>query len=120
MKRVITVMSLTLAMALMATAAFAGPGMWGGRFYGMGPAVSNLTPEQSSKILALQQAHHEEIAPIQEQLWAKKMELRSLCVTPNPDSEKVRSLQQEIFVLVDQLQEKNTKLRLEIMKVITP
>jgi Spy/CpxP family protein refolding chaperone len=120
MRKTVTVISLTLVLALMATAAFAGPGMWGGRFYGMGPAVPNLTPEQSSKILALQQAHYEEIIPIQEQLWAKKTELRGLWLTPNPDPEKVRTLQQDILVLVDQLQEKNTNLRLEIMKVITP
>ena len=120
MRKKVTVMSLTLVLALMATAAFAGPGMWGGRFYGMGPAVSNLTPEQSSKILALQQAHQEEIAPIQEQLWAKKTELRGLWLTQNPDPEKIRELQKEILVVVDQLQEKNTKVRLEIMKVIAP
>jgi len=120
MKKLVSVMSLTVVLALIATAAFAGPGMWRGRFYGMGPAVSNLTPEQSSKILVLQQAHQEEIAPLQEQLWAKKTELRGVWLTQNPDPEKIRELQKEILVLVDQLQEKNTNIRLEVMKVIAP
>ena len=57
-KTTIIGMSLVLAVALMATAAFAwGPGF--GRGYGMGPgygtpAIPNLTAEQSSKIQALQ------------------------------------------------------------------
>ncbi|MGQ9638549.1 MAG: Spy/CpxP family protein refolding chaperone, partial [Thermodesulfobacteriota bacterium] len=75
MKKTIVMMSLVLAVALMASVALAGP--WGGRFYGVGPMVPNLTPEQSQQILALQQAHLEKITPIQQDLFAKKMELRS-------------------------------------------
>ncbi|MCK7503041.1 MAG: hypothetical protein MZV70_02350 [Desulfobacterales bacterium] len=49
-KRALIGMALTLALALVASTALAGP--WGGRFYGMGPMLQNLTPEQSSQILA--------------------------------------------------------------------
>ena len=118
MKKAIIAMSLVLTLALMASAAFAGP--WGGRFYGMGPAVPNLTPEQSAKILALQQAHQEKIAPIQQDLWSKKMELRGLWLTQNPDQAKVSGLQKEVFDLIDQMQQESSKLRAEILKVITP
>jgi len=118
MKKTIVLASLILAIALMASVALAGP--WGGRFYGMGPIVPNLTPDQSQKVLALQQAHFETITPIQQELWSKKMELRGLWLTQNPDQAKTSALQKEIFDLVDQLQQESTKLRAEILKVITP
>ena len=118
MKRTIVLMSLVMAVALMASAAFAGP--WGGRFYGMGPAVPSLTPEQSQQILALQQAHFEKITPIQQELWSKKMELRGLWLNQNPDQARINALQKEIFDLVDQLQQESSNLRTEILKVITP
>lgn len=118
MKKTIVLMSLVLAVALIATAAFAGP--WGGRFYGMGPMVPNLTPEQSQKVLALQQAHLEKITPIQQDLFAKKMELRSLWLSQNPDQARINALQKEIFDLVDQLQQESTNLRAEMLKVINP
>lgn len=118
MKRTIIMMSLVLAVALMASVAFAGP--WGGRFYGMGPALSNLTPDQSQKILALQQAYLEKTTPIQEKLFAKKMELRGLWLSQNPDQAKINALQKEIFDLIEQLQQESSKLRAEILKVITP
>jgi Spy/CpxP family protein refolding chaperone len=120
MKKAVTMMGLTLLLTLMTATAFAGPGMWGGRFYGMGPMLSNLTPEQSAKILALQQAHYEKIAPIQEELWKKKFELRSLWINQNPDQAKVSALQKEIFDMIDQLQQESSNLRAEMVKVITP
>jgi Spy/CpxP family protein refolding chaperone len=118
MKKTIVMMSLVLAVALMASAAFAGP--WGGRFYGMGPAVPNLTPDQSQKVLVLQQAHLEKITPIQQELFSKKMELRGLWLNQNPDQARINALQKEIFDLVDKLQQESTNLRAQILKVITP
>ena len=118
MKKTIVMMSLILAVALVASATLAGP--WGGRFYGMGPAVPNLTPEQSQKILALQQAHFEKITPIQQELWSKKTELRGLWLNQNPDQARINALQKEIFDLVDKLQQESTNLRAQILKVITP
>uniref|UniRef100_A0A7V3NV97 Periplasmic heavy metal sensor n=1 Tax=candidate division WOR-3 bacterium TaxID=2052148 RepID=A0A7V3NV97_UNCW3 len=105
-------------LTLVTTMAYAGP--WGGRFYGVGPMVTNLTPEQQTRIITLQQKYLEETSPIQEQLWKKKSELKSLWVTPNPNADQVTQLQKEIITLMDQLHEKSTKLRLEILKVINP
>ncbi len=115
-KKALTALSLTLALTLVASAAFAGP--WGGRFYGMGPMVQNLTPEQSTRILALQQAHQEKTVPLQQQLFSKKMELRTLMLTPNPDQAKVAALQKEIFDLIDELQQESSNLRAEMLKVL--
>jgi Spy/CpxP family protein refolding chaperone len=111
-------LTLILALALVATTALAGPG--GGRFYGMGPMLQNLTPEQSSQVLALQQEHHEKIAPIQQQLFTKKMELRTLMFSQNPDQAKAAALQKEVFELVDEIQQESSNLRMNMLTVITP
>ena len=116
--------SLVMVLALMATAALAwGPGY--GRGYGMGPgygypAIPNLTPEQSSKIQALQKAHLDEIAPLQQDLLKKKTELRSLWLSTNPDQAAITAKQKEVLDFHSKLQEKATNLRLEIQKVLTP
>jgi Spy/CpxP family protein refolding chaperone len=116
----ITMMGLSLMFVLAVAVSAATAGPWGGRFYGMGPIVPNLTPEQSAKILALQQASLEKTTPIQEELFKKKIELSSLWLSANPDQAKINALQQEIFNLVDQLQQESIKLRMEILKVLTP
>jgi Spy/CpxP family protein refolding chaperone len=123
-KTTIIGMSLVLAVALMATVAFAwGPGY--GRGYGMGPgygypAISNLTAEQSSKIQALQKAHLDETTPLQQDLLKKRTDLRGLWLSPTPDQAKITALQKEISNLRSKLQEKGTNLRFEIRKVLTP
>ena len=122
-KTVILGMTLVLALALMASAALAGPGY--GRGFGAGygygyPAIPNLTAEQSAKIQALQKAHLDETAPIQQQLLAKRAELRTLWLNPKPDQASIAAKQKEILSLQSQLTEKATNLRLEIRKVLTP
>ena len=123
-KTTLITVSLMLALALMATAALArGPG----RGYGMGPgygygtpAIPNLTADQSSQIQALQKAHLDEIAPLQEELFKKSTEIRSLWSTPNPDQAAITGKQQEISNLRTRLQEKGTNFRFEIRKLLTP
>ena len=119
-------LTLALAVALMASAALAGPGGPGyGRGYGAGygygsPAIPNLTADQSAKIQALQKANLDEAAPLQQQLLAKRTEIRTLWLNPNPDQASIAAKQKEILSLRSQLQEKNTNLRLEFRKVLTP
>jgi Spy/CpxP family protein refolding chaperone len=122
-KIVILGLTLVLAVALMASAALAGPGY--GRGYGAGygngyPAIPNLTAEQSAKIQALQKANLDETAPLQQQLLAKRTELRTLWLNPKPDQSAIAAKQKEILGLQSKLNEKATNLRLEIRKVLTP
>jgi Spy/CpxP family protein refolding chaperone len=121
-KTTIITVSLTLALALMATVALAWrPGRGSGMGPGYGtPAIPNLTAEQSTKIQALQKAHLDEIAPLQQDLLNKKTELRSLWLNPTPDQAKITALQKETLNLQSKLAEKGTNLRLEIRKVLTP
>lgn len=122
-KTSILALSMVLAVALMASAALAGPGY--GRGFGLGygygyPAIPNLTAEQSAKIQALQKAHLDEVAPLQQQLLAKRNELRTLWLNPKPDQALIAAKQKEILTLQSQLTEKATNLRLEMRKVLTP
>jgi len=121
-KKTVIGVGLVLAVALMTTVAFAwgpGRGMGWGPGYGY-PPIPNLTAEQSSKIQALQKAYLDETAPLQQDLLKKKIELRSLWLSPNPDQAKITALQKEILNLQSKIAEKGTNLRLEIRKVLTP
>ena len=88
-----------------------GPGLWG---------FLNLTPEQVEKLNALRGSFFKEKIPLRNELMAKRFELRALWVQTNPDEEKILAKQKEINVLRAQLQEKATKNRLEMLKILTP
>ena len=127
MKKIVIIgLSLVLAMVLVAAVALAwGPGF--GRGFGMGPGYgppgnffANLTPEQSAKIQALQQAHLQGIAPLQQELLAKGTELRSLSLNPNADPAVITAKQKEIWDLRSKFQEMTNNLRLQIREVLTP
>lgn len=120
MKRVVIIgLSLALALAVVATVAMAwGPGF--GRGFGFGPPFANLTAEQSAQVQALQQAYLKEISPLQQELFAKGMELRSVWASPNPDQAVITAKQKEIFNLRSRLQEKAYNLGLEMQKVVPP
>ncbi len=117
-------MVVTCALVLVGSAAMArGPGYGGGWGYGQGygvPPVSNLTPEQSSKIQAIQQANLKDVAPLQQQLLAKRLELRSLWLAQNPDQAKINAVQKEMLNIRGQLQDRATNARFEISNVLTP
>ena len=127
-KTIIIGLCLTLALALVGTAALAwGPGF--GRGFGPGfgagpgsgyPAIPNLTAEQSEQIKALQEAFLKENEPLQKEMAAKGEELRSLRFAPNADAAAFRAKQEELFGLRTQLQEKFSSLRTEVQKVLTP
>jgi len=124
MKKTIIGLCLTVALALIATAALArGPGF--GRGFGAGPgsgypAIPNLTAEQSAQIKALQEAFLKEIEPLQKDMAAKGQELRGFRFAPNSDAAAAKAKQEELFVLRTQLQEKRNNLRAEVQKVLTP
>jgi zinc resistance-associated protein len=113
-KNIVIGMFAVLALALVVSAAMAwGPG------YG-NPPISNLTAEQTAQIQALQQAQLKDIAPLQEQLLAKRTELRAVWSSPNPDQAKIAALQKDILNMRGQLQDKATNTRFEMRKVLTP
>ena len=121
-KNIIIGMVAVFAMALVTSSAAWSriwPGMGNGPGYGV-PPVSNLTPEQSTKIQAIQQANLKEITPLQEQLFAKRTELRTLWTSQTPDQARINALQKDILNINTKLQEKSTNARFEMRKILTP
>jgi len=118
---------LALGLALVATVALAwGPGFgprfgrgFGGPANGV-PPMPDLTAEQSAQIQALRDGFQKQIEPLQQELFTKGTELRSLWSSPNPDPAAVTAKQKEIRDLQSKLQEEATGLGLEIRKVLTP
>lgn len=122
-KNIIIGMAVVFTLALVISTAMAfGPGssrgVSGGPEYGV-PPVSNLTTEQSSKIQSIQQKNLTEIAPLREQLYAKRTELRTLWTAQKPDQAQIKALQEDMLDINAQLQEKATNARLEMSKVLT-
>ena len=122
-KTTVVGLGLVLALALAATAALAwGPGFgrgFGGPGFGS-PPIPNLTAEQSAQIQALRDSFLKEMEPLQNVLWTKRTELRTLWSNPNTDPAEITAKQKEIWDLQSNLQEKAADLSLEIRKVLTP
>jgi zinc resistance-associated protein len=123
-KSILIGMVVVFALALVASVAMAwGPGYGRGAGYGPGygnPPIPNLIPEQATKIQAIREVQFKDIAPLQQQLFTKKTELRGLWFSQNPDQAKINALQKDILNISAQLQEKATNVRFEIRKVLTP
>jgi len=128
MKKLTTILVTLIAVTALTASAFAfGPG-WG-RGYGSGPYYGpderafsqlNLTAEQTAKINALRDAYLKDTKPVQDKLFSKRGDLRLLWLQTNPDQDKILAVQKEIRGLRDQLQDKMTNQRLEVLKVLTP
>lgn len=120
---IIGIMAVVLLALATSSALALGPGYGHGAWYGpgyYGYPVSNLTPEQTTKIAAIQQAHLKEVTPLRQQLLAKKAELRTAWLTQNPDQARINTLQKDVLDLQGKLQEKTTNARFETKKVLTP
>ncbi len=83
-------------------------------------AKLNLTNEQKAKARELREAHLRDVKPLRDQIFSKSGDLRLLWLQANPDKEKILAVQKEIRSLRDQMQDKNTALRVDIVNVLTP
>jgi Spy/CpxP family protein refolding chaperone len=133
MKKIIAAVMMVAVMAsaglAMAQGSEKGPGMERGYDPHSGGARSagpslwyhlNLTPEQVEKIKALRESFFEEKIPLQNALMRERLELRALWMQTNPDEQKILAKQKEINTLRAQIEEKATKNRLEMRKILTP
>lgn len=122
------VMGLIFSSQVFAWGGGFGPGP--GRGYGPGRGFGyyreaaldrlNLTDDQRAKIEALQIAHEKGIRPIRDKMFDKSVELRRLWLEANPDKDKINAAQKEVRALRDILEDKDTALRFEINKILTP
>jgi Spy/CpxP family protein refolding chaperone len=80
----------------------------------------NITDDQKTKMEALQTAHLKDVRPLREKMFDKSVELRRLWLQANPDKNKINSAQKEMRTLRDNIEDKDTALKLEIRKLLTP
>lgn len=118
------IITVAMVIVLSASLAFAGPA---GRGMGPGPGMSpyaasnlELTPEQSQKLTALQEAYLKDITPLRNRLFSKKAEMRLLWSSQTPDREKITAKQKEVSELERQIQEKAIKYQIESRNILTP
>jgi len=130
MKRLGTVLGITLLVAALAVPVFAwGPG-WGRGHHMMGywdrdPGYSgqydrgygDLNEEQTNKLDQLDRKFYSETADLGDKIWSKSAELDTLLNSADPDLEKARALQKEINDLRAKLDEKRLNYELEARKV---
>ncbi len=115
-----------LFMAVIATSAF-GFGWGRGPGFGYGPCGDftgysglELTADQKAQLAAMRDAQFKEIAPLREQMFAKRDEVRKLWLEPTPDKARILAAQKEMRTLRDQMQDQMTAFRLDALKVLTP
>jgi zinc resistance-associated protein len=133
MKKIIVAVAMVAVLATaglaMAQGSDKGPGMGrgygrhsdGNRSAGPGPwAHLNLTPEQVEKMKALRESFFKEKMPLQNELMGNRLELKALWMQTNPDEQKILAKQKDINTLRAQIEEKATRNRLEMRKILTP
>lgn len=86
---------------------------------GGGAGDLKLTAEQMQKVLALREDHWKKIAPLQNELMNKGLELLSLWSQPNPDQERILAGQKEINALREKIPNETTKHYLEMRQILT-
>jgi len=123
MKKITLTLTAVALGLLLASQAFAwGPGSGRGHGYCREAGLErlNLTDDQKAKIEALQTANWKAIKPLREKMFDKTVELRRLWLQANPDKDKITAAQKELRTLRDEMQDKNTAMKLEVRKVLTP
>ncbi|MGO9138996.1 MAG: Spy/CpxP family protein refolding chaperone [Syntrophales bacterium] len=128
MKKLAMTLVTVLIIASLPSYAFAygpdpGRGHGGVDCYGPGRSVLsqlNLTPEQTAKINAIREANLRDMKPLKDKMFSKRGDLRLLWLQTNPDQNKIMAAQKDIRALRDQMQDKMTAYRLEVLKVLTP
>ena len=130
MKRLGILTGIILLIAAIAYPVFAhGPGWSRGHHmlgdWGGGPGYcwqydrrgSNLTAEQKTRLDQLTQKFSEKTAPLRDKIWAKSDELNTVLNSPDPDTEKAKTLQREISDLRSQLAEHRLAFKIEERKI---
>jgi Spy/CpxP family protein refolding chaperone len=111
------------AMVLVASNAWAfGGGCGMGPGLGMDPQVAstlNLTEDQQTQIKEKQEVFLEEINPLRDKLFSKRMELRNLWTKANPDQAVISEKQMEIQAIQNEIQEKATQYQLDCRQFLT-
>ena len=82
--------------------------------------VSNLTPDQETKIAALRTAAQEKAAPLRGELDAKMVEMRQLWAVEKPDRKAITGKQAEMDAIHQKMRAIWTDFGLEVHALLTP
>ncbi len=93
-------------------------GQWG--HYGHHGKFANLTPEQAGKLFDLRQKFLDDTAGLRKDMLVKRMELKALWRTENPDEKQILAKLKEINAVKEKFQEKFVPLRLQVKKILPP
>lgn len=114
---------LIVAMVLVASNVWAFRGGCGmGPGFGMNPQIAsalNLTEDQKAQIQAKQEVFMEEMNPLRDKLFSKRMELRNIWAKANPDQAAITEKQLEIQTIQNEMQEKATQYQLDCRQFLT-
>src|SRR3989304_5229084 len=80
----------------------------------------NLSPEQSQKMKELRERFFGESVPLWNEIRSKRLELQALWMQTNPEEGRILAKQKEIGALRTEVQEKATRHRLALRKILTP
>jgi Spy/CpxP family protein refolding chaperone len=80
----------------------------------------DLTEDQKAEIQARQQAFAEEMSPLRDKLFSRRMELRELWSQATPDQARISTKQREIRDLQSRIQERATQHQLDCRELLTP
>lgn len=126
MKEIRIAIAALSVVAFMAPMVWAESGTWG---HGMGlhgsispemASALNLTNDQMQIFQELRDAYSNEMAPLQNQLFSKKAELRILWDGSSPDREKVAAIHEEISTLRQRLNQLAVQYQMDCREVLTP
>jgi zinc resistance-associated protein len=132
MKKIVIVIGSLMLVAAIAYPVLAhGPGWGWGRghhmmdYGGYGPrgcwqddrGNGNIPPEQQSKMNQLRQDFYTDSDTLRKEIWSKSAERDILLNSPDPDVEKLRTLQKEISDLKSKMSEKRLDFELEARKI---
>jgi len=95
-----------------------GPGYYAARLF-VNPTL-NLTAEQIIQIHALDEKYAQEIKFIQAQLYSKGKALKSEWLQARPDRGQITAHQCDVTNLRNQMREKMTSHRTDVLEVLTP
>jgi len=91
--------------------------------FGMSSSIAsslNLSEDQKAQIQARQEVFQDEINPLRDELFTKRMELRELWAEASPEQSRISAKQKEIQAVQSQIQEKTTQFQLECRELLTP
>ena len=79
-----------------------------------------LTPEQSAKMEKIHKDHWKEMAPLRQELGAKRLELRLLDSSSKTEAARIFSLRKDIQDLQEKIREKNFNYRFKCQDLLAP